>query len=94
VTWHRSPSSEVLALTRTYILTAMAEPAYVEPDEHGDFHLLVDGERRTFRVVHDEHGRPEFLPVIDYPSLPSENYVDSSPELQALLAGHDDAAAV
>jgi hypothetical protein len=69
----------------------MREPAYVEPDEHGDFHLLIDGEPKTFRIARDEQGRSHLLPVIDDASCPPEDYVES-PELDALLAAYDDAA--
>lgn len=51
-------------------MAAMSEPAYVEPDEHGDFHLLIDGERKTFRIEYDESGRAFLTEILPYESLP------------------------
>ena len=57
---------------------SMAERAYVEPDEHGDFYLLVDGQRKTFRIEHDGDGRPFLCEILPLP-----------PDLAELLAEQD-----
>lgn len=46
----------------------MSDPAYVEPDEHGQFHLLVDGQRKRFRVDHDGQGRPFLCEILPLPT--------------------------
>lgn len=60
------------------IMSFVAEPAYTEADDQGDFHLLVDGEGKTFRVEHDERGRAFLVEVLPLPA-----------ELESLFAEQD-----
>ena len=53
-------------------MSAMSEPAYVPPDDEGTFHLLVDGEPKTYRIDHDEAGRPFLCEILPYESLPDQ----------------------
>jgi hypothetical protein len=48
----------------------MSEPAYVEPDEEGHYHLRIAGEAKTFAVERDEHGEYFFVEILPYESLP------------------------
>ena len=48
-------------------MNPMSEPAPVEPDEQGEFHLIVDGEVKTFRIEHDDRGRPFLCEILPLP---------------------------
>ena len=57
---------------------AMAEAAYIDPDEAGRFHLNVAGEPRTYQVEVDDQGRHFLCEILPLP-----------PELEALFAEQD-----
>lgn len=51
-------------------MCVMPERGPVEPDDKGEFHLLVDGAVKTFRVEHDDRGRPFLCEILPYEGLP------------------------